>query len=179
MARRSTCPGLKFRELKGGRQPYWVAKQVVRDTMGFPDKTIRLPMGATEETLAALCLEYTARLHVWIAEAGKEHLTFTRYDGTVLTLSRIYQEHPELPFHEVKHNTRKTYTDSLKVIEANIGKRLVRNLTVVDVRRYYKNWRRPKAPGRNERIDRAHDAVSMLRTILRFGFALDMTNAAN
>jgi Phage integrase family len=172
MPQRSDRPGLKFRGTKTGQQPYWVAKQVVRDIMGFPDKTIRLPMGASDEELAALCRDHTARLLAWIAEAANERVTYTRYDGTVLTLSRVYQEHPDSPFHELKHNTRKTYTDSLKVIEATIGKRLVRNLSVIDVRRYYKNWRRPKFADGAERIDRAHDAVAMFRTILRFGFAL-------
>src|SRR5262249_38957586 len=37
---------------------------------------------------------------------------------------------------------------------------------------WYRQWRAPKVIDRPERIDRAHDAVSMLRTILRFGFAL-------
>src|SRR5262249_4210754 len=39
-------------------------------------------------------------------------------------------------------------------------------------RRWYRQWRAPKSDSAPERIDRAHDAVSMLRAILRFGFAL-------
>jgi hypothetical protein len=30
---------------------------------------------------------------------------------------RVYQEHPRSRFHTVKSNTRKSYTDSLKIIE--------------------------------------------------------------
>ena len=79
---------------------------------------------------------------------------------------------PDSPFHDVKRNTRKTYADSLKVIEATVGNRLVRVVTVVDVKRWYKLWGAPAAEGGEPRPNRAHDAVSMLRTVLRFGFAL-------
>src|SRR5262249_4849892 len=43
-------------------------------------------------------------------------------------LAQIFQTHEESPFHGVKHNTRKTYTDSLKVILSTVAARLVRNV---------------------------------------------------
>ena len=174
MPRRSDAPGLKWDRRVGGRQPYWVASQVVRDPMGYPDRSIRLPADADMATLAALCQEHTARLNDWIASiaADPTQLTKTRYDGTVEALCRIYQEHPQSRFHKVKRNTRKTYTDSLKIIERTVGKRLVRNLTILDVQHWYDEWRKPAEGGGRERVDRAHDAVAMFRTVLRFGAAL-------
>jgi hypothetical protein len=172
MPQRSDKPGLKYRQNAAGRQPYWVARQVVRDTMGFPDKTIRLPPDANEDDLGTLCRDHTAALLRWIASVEAGIHPEVRYDGTVRSLSRLYQRHDESPFHSVKKNTRKTYGDSLKVIEESVGARLVARVTVVDVRRWYRLWRAPKAKGSPERIDRAHDAVSMFRAILRFGFAL-------
>ena len=100
------------------------------------------------------------------------------YDGTIRALSRLYQQHADSPFHDVKRNTRKTYSDSLKVIENTVGNRLVRAVTVVDVKRWFKLWREPKVEGGEPRASRAHDAVSMLRTILRFGFALGYPDCA-
>jgi hypothetical protein len=174
MPRRSETPGLKWDRRATGRRPYWVASQVVRDPMGYPDRTVPLPVGADTATLAELCQEHTARLRAWIAEAAVEplRLTKTRYDGSVFSLSRIYQEHPQSRFHKVKRNTRKSYTDSLKIIERTVGERQIRNLTILDVQHWYDEWRKPAAPGGSERIDRAHDAVSMFRTVLRFGAAL-------
>jgi hypothetical protein len=174
MPRRSDAPGLKWDRRANGRQPYWVASQVVRDTMGYPDRSVRLPADAEPETLAMLCQEHTARLNAWIAAiaAEPEQLTKTRYDGSVFSLCRIYQEHPQSRFHKVKRNTRKTYTDSLKIIERTVGKRLIRNLTILDVQHWYDEWRKPSEDGKAERIDRAHDAVAMFRTVLRFGAAL-------
>src|SRR5262249_38595899 len=142
MPRRSDAPGLKWDRRVGGRQPYWVASQVVRDPMGYPDRSIRLPADADMATLAALSQEHTARLNDWIVSiaADPTQLTRTRYDGTVEALCRIYQEHPQSRFHKVKRNTRKTYTDSLKIIERTVGKRLVRNLTILDVQHWYDEW---------------------------------------
>jgi hypothetical protein len=170
MPPRSNAPGLKYGR---NRQPYWMARQVVRDDMGFPEPCVPLPRGADIETLAHLCRDATSLLLAWIAtERTKSGPRFARYDGSVLSLSRLYQAHPDSPFQEVKANTRKSYSDSLKIIEATIAKRTIRKTTVIDVRRWYKTWKEPKAPGGRERIDRAHDAISMFRAILRFGFAL-------
>jgi integrase-like protein len=163
MPRRSKTPGLK----RGRHNLYWIAKQVVRDPLGFPDRCIALPADADGTTLATLCQEYTARLLKWIADQ-RSH----RFDGTVLSACQLYQTHPNSHFHQVKHNTRKTYTDSLKLIERTVGPRLIRNLTVLDVDRWYREWRKPKTEGKAERVDRAHDAVSMFRTVLRFCAAL-------
>ncbi len=175
MPRRGRAPGLKR-----GRHnlPYWIARQVARDPVGFPDKCIPLPPEADEETLAQLCQEHTARLMQWV-EAHKTDVERTpsvrlrpRFDGTVGSLCRLFQEHPDSTFHDVKRNTRKTYGDSLKVIEATVGQRVIRNVTTLDVRRWYKSWKTPKAEGGRERVDRAHDAVSIFRMVLRFGAAL-------
>jgi integrase len=87
-------------------------------------------------------------------------------------LCRLYQQHPDSPFHEVKRNTRDFYTDSLKVLENTIGNRAIRAITIVDAKRWFKLWRAPVAEGREPRPKRAHDAISMVRMVLRFGFAV-------
>jgi hypothetical protein len=171
MPPRSDHPGLKYRRTVNGRQPYWVAKQVVRDPLDFPDRTIRLPQDTDEQELAELCRLYTARLLHWLAERTVKD-AIPRYDGTVYSLSQVFQKHPESSFHTVKQNTRDSYTDSLKIIESTVGARVIRNVTVIDVKRWYRNWRQPKVEAGPERIKRAHDAVATFRMILRFGFAL-------
>jgi len=172
MPPRSDSPGLKWRKTAGGRQPYWVASQVARDIKEFPDRTVRLPKDATDEELADLCRIHSARLLKWIADCATG-APVHRYDGTIYSLSQLFQKHPESTFQTVKHNTRDSYVDSLKIIEATVGARVVRNLSVLDVRRWYRNWRAPAAPGKPERIKRAHDCVAVFRMILRFGHALD------
>jgi hypothetical protein len=178
MPPRGKAPGLKRGRIlrDGTARLYWIARQVVRNPMGFPDMCILLPRGADDETLAELCQEHTARLLAWIAEAHQAviepRLTLTSYDGSVLSACRIYQEHPLSRFHKVKHNTRKTYIKDLKLIERSVGRRLIRNVTVLDVQRWYDEWRKPEVAGGPERIDRAHDAVAMFRTVVYFNAAL-------
>jgi hypothetical protein len=146
--------------------------------MGFPDACIPLPVDADDDELARLCHQHTARLRAWIDEckraatlAGDVPLR-TRDDGTMRAGCRIYQEHPLSPFNRVKHNTRRTYLKDLRLIEATVGQRLRRNVTILDVQRWYEEWRKPADAGGRERIDRAHDAVAMVRTVVYFLAAL-------
>jgi hypothetical protein len=177
MPRRSDKPGLKWRRRADGtRKAYWVAAQVTRDSKHFPAKTIALPAEASDTELGELCEAYTARFMDWLGRGdGVTERPFL-YDGTVKSLSRVFQTHLDSPFHEVKRNTRDAYTDSLKIIESTVGDRLIRKITIVDVRRWWKNWRAPKTENGPDRKKRAHDCVSVLRMILRFGAALGFTD---
>jgi hypothetical protein len=176
MPAKSQKPGFKR-----GRHslPYWIASQVTRDIMGFPDKCIPLPSDADDATLGELCRGHTKRLEAWIdARRAGEEPDVPRYDGTVYSACQLYQKHKLSRFHRVKSNTRRSYVASLEIVERSVGKRLIRNVTVLDVESWYTVWRKPapqgdpEAPPGPERIDRAHDAVSMFRTVLRFGAAL-------
>jgi hypothetical protein len=179
MPPRSSRPGLK-RNPRG--RPYWIARNVVRDPMGYPDSCIALPVDATNEQLAEMCQLHTSRLLSWIESCSAgENEPVPIYDGTVRSASRIYQSHPYSRFRTVKANTRKSYTDSLKVIENTVGARLIRRVTILDVQHWYDEWRKPALIKHSkdgnpvfgpERIDRAHDAVSMFKTVLRFNAAL-------
>jgi hypothetical protein len=183
MPPRGKRPGFKIgRTLKNGtRLPYWYAGNVVRNPMGFPDKCIPLPIDADDMQIAELCQVHTARLLAWIeAQQTSDEPGLPRYDGSVLSACQFYQKHPRSHFHKVKPSTRKTYTDSLKVIEGTVGARLIRRLTVIDCEYWYEQWRKgvvsKDAEGNDvigpERIDRAHDAIAMFRTVLRFLAAL-------
>jgi hypothetical protein len=48
----------------------------------------------------------------------------------------------------------------LKLLERTVGKRLIRNVTVLDVQHWYDEWRKPETENSPERIDRAHDGVA-------------------
>jgi integrase len=64
----------------------------------------------------------------------------------------------------------------LKVIEGTVGARRIRFLTVIDVKRWHKNWRAPKQSGGKPRDKRAYDAVTTFRMVLRFGVALGFSD---
>jgi hypothetical protein len=126
-----------------------------------------------------LCQDHTARLREHIAKQKADPTqpqTKTRYDGSMASACRIYQEHPLSDFHHVKFNTQKTYLVCLRRIEATVGKRLIRNLTKHDFNHWYREWRKPEvtidADGNRivgeERVDRAHDTMAMVRTVIYF-----------
>ena len=147
-----------------------------------------MPPDATDDELAELCQGHTARLRAHIAadqkklEADEEDQPAlkTRYDGSMRAACLIYQEHPLSRFHTVKHNTRRGYLADHKVILESVGARLIKNVTVLDVENWYRQWRKGvvyvdddgKESVGPERIDRAHNAVAMVRTVLRFMSAL-------
>jgi hypothetical protein len=186
MPRRKNRPGFK----RGRRSlPYWMASQILgkKAPPDFPDPCVPLPADASDDEIDTLCQGHTARLDKWLDDQKKsasdddEPKARTSYDGRVLSASRIYQEHPLSAFNtRVKGNTRRSYLASLKVIETTVGQRLIRNLTVLDQQHWYDEWRKPAvfidSEGNEtrgpERIDRAHDAISMWKTVLRFNVAL-------
>lgn len=129
-----------------------------------------MPPDADDATLGRLCQEHTARLDAYLAGGEQERpaSAVTRFDGTMYAACRIYQEHPLSRFQKVKRNTRKSYIDSLKIIEATVGARLIKNVTVPDVLHWYDQWRKPALEGGKERIDRASDATAQVKAVLRF-----------
>lgn len=177
MPTKSRSPGLAWRtRADGTRIPYWVATNVVRNPKGYPDKTVRLPSDADAEEIAETCSYHTAKLMAWLGKNihpdADESGVRTIYDRRFLSLSRIFQEHRESSFNSVKKSTRDFYFDSLKIIERDIPKRNIAACTIVDAKRWYRIWSDPASPGEPRRIKRAHDAVSMVRMICRFGAAL-------
>lgn len=190
MPRRKKRPGFK----RGRhRLPYWMASQILgkKAPADFPEPCVPLPADAGDDEINRLCQEHTARLDAWLDQqklgGGDDDAPKARtlYDGRVLSACRIYQEHPLSAFNtRIKANTRRTYLSSLNLIEASCPTRLIRKLNVLDMQRWYDEWRKGAvlvdADGNEttgpERIDRAHDAISMWKTVLRFQVALGVNH---
>jgi hypothetical protein len=138
MSKRGRTPGLIRRRRADGHALYWSAKNLVRDPRHFPDPLIRLPPDATAVEIVDLCETYTARLTLWLTGEARPRWL---YDGSIGSLCDVFKRHPESPIHEVRQNTADSYADSLKVIRAAVGARVVRAVTPIDVKRWYRNWR--------------------------------------
>jgi hypothetical protein len=161
-----------------------MARQVVRDPMGFPDLCIPLPRGADDQMLAELCHDHTTRLLAYLdglktkaatpedRDRERDAALMATFNGTMLSACNIYRRHTFSRINKVKHNTRQSYERDLRLIESTVGRRLIRNLTVLDVQHWYDEWRKPEAEGGPERIERAHNAVCIVRTVIYFLAAL-------
>ena len=119
--------------------------------------------------LPSSCQEWTGRLVAWIADAETgETPGVPRFDGTSLPRPARFPGQARSPFTEVKANTRRTYTDSLNLIERTVGKRLrARPRRSSTCSTGMRSGASPPAGGR-ERIDRAHNGVSTFRMVINF-----------
>lgn len=158
--------GLKSRKRKGGEIAYyWVASAVSKKAESYPTKTIRV-FGTMDEILA-LCRNYTSELLEWLSERGVSKPK--EFDGTLGSLIDVYRSHPESPYFEIKSNTRVMYDESLELLKQDVGRFLLEDITGLNVRRWYNNFKEPALIGKPERVRRAYKAMQLLRVVIGFG----------
>lgn len=169
------APGLEWRQRKGGAVPIWVAPVKARKA-GFSPETVRLaadpiarrpaPGSIEHQAFAATCRRLHAEaLQHLSGKAKREPI----YDGTFSSLFDVYERHEESPIHIVKHNTRETYGFDIKALRDAIGKRRLDRATGPDIKRWHREFKKPKKEGGPERIRSAHSKMTMLRMTLGFG----------
>lgn len=168
------APGLKVRRNKDGTaRLYWVARADIRKA-GYMPETVRLhyslddPQG--RRLVSAACRKLQAEMFAWRAGHRQRSRPF---DGTISSLVRLYQTDEASPYFELKHNTRETYDQVLRVIDRAFGKRTLSNLTLTDFRRWYEEAKKPREPGGPERVRKAHGIISMLRRLFAYGIAAE------
>jgi integrase len=161
-----TATGLKARRRKDGTTAYyWVASSVAKNAENYPSKTIRL--FGTPPEMEALCRQYTRELKEWLTERGAGEPE--KFNGTLGSLIDVYRSTPESPYFEIKSNTRTMYDESLDLLKDRVGADLLEDVTGLDVRRWYNNFKTPKEPGKPERVRRAYKAMQLLRVVIGFG----------
>lgn len=171
MRRDQDAPGLVRRQRKTGPTVlYWSPQSFGKQARCYPSGLVRLPDSATDDEVCRLCQQYTTRLMDWIAD--KQPVNRNAYDGSIGSLCRLFARHEHSPMQQVKFNTAKFYSDSLKVIEQTVAARAVRAVVPIDARAWFDRWAAPATEGGPQRQKRAHAAISMLRQVLRFGQAL-------
>jgi hypothetical protein len=171
MPRKSAFPGLEHRfRLDGSVALYWTAPRAARRA-GYPVKTVRLnyPDGSPE--LAYRCAELQAECDDWLRGGRQQVIEF---DGTVAALAKVYETHPDSPYHQKQASTRRVYADEIRLIVRVLGDRRLPRLNGLDFLRWYKEFKKPKTPDGPERIRRAHGAMVILRILFSFGILLDL-----
>lgn len=160
------APGLKRRPRKNGTVAYyWVATAISPNAGDYPDKVVRLH-GDSEE-IRQRCIRLSGEFRIWLDRHGKGDESL--FDGTVKSLIRVYQRTPESPYHNLKHNSRVMYDESLDLIEHSVGQSKLTALTGLDFQRWYNDLKKPAEPGKPERMRRAYKVIQLLRIIIKFG----------
>ncbi|MGA0562835.1 integrase [Ancylobacter sp. VNQ12] len=168
------APGLKVRRNKDGTaRLYWVARSDIRKA-GYLPETVRLHYRLDDPRQRALieaaCRKLQAEMFAWRAGHRQSRRPF---DGTVSSLVRLYQTDEASPYFELKHNTRETYDQVLRLIDRAFGKRVLSNLALADFRRWYDETKKPRQPDGPERVRKAHGIISMFRRLFSYGIAAE------
>lgn len=174
--RASAAPGLSRQERADGSVAYyWVAARAARGAKDYEPKTVRL-IYDTDEERADRCRQLTEELLEWMEGQRRRGLAF---DGTLATLIDCYQRDEDSPYASVKWNTRKHYDDVLKLLSHSFGRRSIETLTGRDFARWYKVLKEPAEEGTPERVRRAHNAIKLLRIVIRYGASMGFSGCAS
>ncbi|CDZ60296.1 Phage integrase [Neorhizobium galegae bv. orientalis] len=166
------APGLKRKKNKDGtHREYWEARaDLVK--RGFRPSAVRLHYPVTSEgrqQLASRCQILQAEMLAWAANGGREARGF---DGTITSLSHLFQTNEDSPLQSMKYNSRENIVKSLVIIERTVGSRQIGKLLGPDFKTWHQKWALPKEEGKLPRPWRAKHAMDAVRQLIGYGVTL-------
>jgi len=165
-------PGLKRKKNKDGTfREYWEARSDLAKR-GYRPTSVRLHYPESTEgrtQLSARCHILQAEMLAWAARDGH---AAPGYEGTITSLSRLFQTNADSPFHSMKWNSRENVLKSLVIIERTVGARQIDKLLGPDFKRWHSVWGEPKEQGKPPRPWRAKHAMDAVRQIISYGVTL-------
>lgn len=166
------APGLKRKSNKDGTvREYWMARaDLVK--RGYRPSSIRLHYPETPEgriQLASKCQILQAEMLAWAARGGA---SAPGYDGTIKSLSSLFQVNDDSPFQTMKWNSRANFLQSLEIIERTVGPRQIGSLLGPDFKRWHASWALPKEDGMPARPWRAKHTIDAVRQLISYGVTL-------
>ncbi|MGH1588866.1 hypothetical protein ACRBEV_11455 [Methylobacterium phyllosphaerae] len=169
------APGCKKRGRNGGTiRLGWFATQKAQRA-GFRPSYIPLPYSPDEPEgrvkIEAVCHRMQAEMRAFLAGQKRER---PRYDGTILSLSRLYQTDPASPFQRLKHNSQRADFYVLRLLEKSVGNRQILAIKIGDIQRWYDVAKRPARPGGPERVRKAWGLVKKLRELCAYGVMAEL-----
>lgn len=155
------APGLVWMRRRATFTPYWIARETDRKA-GFRPKSVNLSRWADDPiALAKRCDELWAEMLEWRSARPCNPL---RFEGTIKSLARIYQSHPESPFRELRKSSRSVYSHYLLRIEREIGQRHVGEISGLDLKRWHQDW-----SSRGQYLAASKTCRAVLFSIVTFG----------
>lgn len=106
----------------------------------------------------------------WASDRGQGRPAV--YDGTFASLVKLYESHPDSPYHELHETTRVTYSRTMASLMKYKGERRVDAVTGNDMRRWYKEI--AEANSRSY----AYFMIGVLKTVLSFASTLRIREAS-
>jgi hypothetical protein len=120
------------------------------------------------EAISAWCEKYQTEMFLW-SNGGATTDPKAIFDGTIKSLSSIYQTDEDSPFKNLRYKQRLRYTNRLTVIEAVLGTVQIESITFRDFKRWYKEFAAPLDEDDTQHEPRAYDLIEQLRLLFKFG----------
>lgn len=167
------APGLHVRQANRNGTPVFLWRaQPALIAAGFLPKNVRLHYAsANDPALIARCHFLQKQMLEWAASKGKGRAP--EYDGSVASLWRYFETHPDSPYHRLQPQTQIDYSKTVKRLIEEKGKRLIDNLDGPMVRRWY-----------DERIEAGysrgwtHHVMTVFKCAVSFGAAKKFPDCA-
>lgn len=157
----SKTPGLKWIRRRKGWTPYWIptAADVKR---GFRPKSVNLRSVADSPAeLKRRCIGLQSELLTW--RCGLK-TTLADFDGSIRSLARLYQTHPESSFHDLRPASRLPYLTYLARIDRELGDRTVTSVNGLDLKRWHGDWSKG-----GKRLSASRMTRAVLNSAVKFG----------
>jgi hypothetical protein len=135
MANISDRPG--YKRIRG--KHYWTATPAAVRA-GYTPKTVNLSMLTDEVEVSSRCRILNAEMLAWLS-GQKERGIVTGPKGSVKWLCEKFEVDEFSPVRTKRAATQAFYARYLKVIKANVGGRVIAQLTGEDVRRWFAQWK--------------------------------------
>lgn len=165
------APGLHWKLRDGRRIPRWEARRSAVKS-GYRPAVIQLDISPEDfEAIKLRCRAEQARMEAWLAAEIRKPPV---YVGTIESLIELYATDAESPYRDLKYSTQLSYEDDLKILRRTVGKKRIDKLSGQDFRRWFNNYKMPRAVGQSERLRRAHGIMTMLRILITYGASIGL-----
>jgi integrase len=167
----TAAPGLKWRRRKDRQVPYWIPRSDAV-AAGYPCGTINLESIFDGSDLGAAllrdrCAALQTDMLLWLAGQRRDRAS---YDGSIRSILNIYEVHEDSPYKKLKPASRHPYEVYLAKLKAHVGGRLVRNVSGLDVKQWWKVWADADANGRSpKKVAAGSMAFRVLKEAVKFG----------
>jgi hypothetical protein len=168
------APGLKQIKRKDRVDHYW-AKDENPLFADYSPATVRIHVDLSDpdakQKIEDLCRREQDAMLLWLEEGSrgdKERLK-PKFNGTFGSLCNLYESDEESGYADLQGNTKSSYQDALKIIRNDIGLRRIDLAAPKYFRTCYRFWRKPAQEGGEERVRRAHGAITQIKIVLGYG----------
>jgi hypothetical protein len=168
-----SAPGLKQIKRKDRVDLYW-AKDETPLLADYSPATVRIHVDPSDtsaiQKIEDICRREQDAMLRWLEEgtSGDKERLKPKFNGTFGSICNLYESDEESGYADLQGNSKSSYQDALKIIRNDIGQRRIDLVAAKYFRTCYRNWRKPAQAGGEDRVRRAHGAITQIKILLGY-----------